>query len=144
MITRSLRKMIARLLIGVLFVAQMALAAHACNVGLVEGRASTEPGTFVAAPIATDAHAAAVPICHHVDPGVPDLCVQHCAGGHASSDPARPLLTLAPLAALAPLYAWPALTAATTAVSIHPVALADAGRDVHSRPHAVMHCVLRL
>ncbi len=140
---RSLQTLISRLLIGAFFAAQMALAAHACSVGLMAGGPGEAPQMLASASFATDAQADAAD-GDRADSTVPDLCFQHCSGHHASSDQARAPLTLTPLATLAPLYVAPKLMATSAAATIHPVVLADAGPDVRSRPHAVMHCVLRL
>jgi hypothetical protein len=113
---------VARLLIGVLVLAQMAVAAYACP-------SSTGDVTV---------NAVAMPDCDQVDTDVTQLCLEHCRFGQQSADhsPAP-----APLPALlTPLYSLPpAADAAAPGLRL----TADAPPGAVDPPHTLLHCCLR-
>ena len=133
---RGVVRALARCLVGVLFFAQMALAAYACPAvaSALAAGASQE--------LAAAAAPASMPNCSEMagmlDPDAPNLCAEHCKYGQ-QSDHASTLSV--PAVVLHALYATPVVPLAslprcTPALTGVPVAV--------SPPHAILHCVFRI
>ena len=134
--SRSLLRRVAGWLVGVLLLAQMAVASYACPALSAALRAGQAPQA------AAQAMAAAMPDCSEMagalDPGSANLCAEHCKYGQ-QSDQAPSLLL--PVALLTVLYTTPPASAPAL-----PSAAA-AAQDARLAPppgHAVLHCVYRL
>lgn len=119
--TRRLRQLIGTLLIGVLAVGPCMVAAHshAC------------PAMSMAAAAGPDAG----------DPGVSNLCLEHCRSGQQSADTAPAPVVLPPVTAM--LYALP-LTPVALPHSPSPVAASGAVGAGPPPSHAILHCVFRI
>ncbi len=138
--TRSFLRGLARGLIGVLLVAQLAVAAYACP-----GLAAKAPDTAMASAGATmlaTMHAP-MPGCEDMvgalDPEQANLCAEHCKQGQQSDQ--APTLTV-PVAMLTALY--PTTPALPGKASPRPTAGTLSARVAASPPHAVLHCVYRI
>lgn len=134
--SRSLQCRVARWLVGVLLLAQMAVASYACPALSAALRAGEAPQA------AAQAMAAAVPDCSEMagapDPGSPNLCAEHCKYGQQSDQ--APTLVL-PVALLMVLYTMaPAPDAALPGAT----AAAQAARLAPPPGHTLLHCVYRL
>ena len=134
--SRSLLRRVAGWLVGVLLLAQMAVASYACPALSVALRAGQAPQA------AAQAMAVAMPDCSEMagarDPGSANLCAEHCKYGQQSDQ--APTLVL-PVALLMVLYTTPPAPAAAL-----PGATA-AAQDARLAPppgHAVLHCTYRL
>ena len=133
--SRVWRQSISRLLIGVLLLAQFAVASYAC------------PGLNLPGATASS-HAAMVPPtnmppgCDQMDPGSANLCAEHCHAGQQSADTAS--AGMVGVGVAAHLYSLPmdALNGPGSSQS-HPLsgALLDAAPEP---PHAILHCVFRI
>lgn len=139
--SRSLQRQLARWLVGVLLLAQLAVASYACPLMSAALRAGQPPQALALQP-AAQAMAAAMPDCGEMagaaDPGSANLCAEHCKYGQQSD---QALSLLLPVALLMLLYTSPAATAPALA------AAAAAAQDARLAPppgHAVLHCVYRL
>lgn len=134
--TRSFLRGLARGLIGVLLLAQLAVAAYACP-----GLAAKAPAAAMApADAAADAQ---MPGCDDMvgamDPEAPNLCAEHCKQGK-QSDQASTLTV--PVAMLTALYTTaPALPGKATP---RPAAATLSALVAASPPHAILHCVYRI
>jgi hypothetical protein len=139
---RILRRWIARLLLGTLLFAQLAVAAYACPTVTP---ASQNPYGAPSAMGATNAPAIAFDAGEAFDGVLPDavqpgLCLTHCQSGQQNADTKS-----APGVPLAMMYAaYPLEVAHPTAVSgFHRPT--ETGLIVHSDPpHAILHCCFRL
>ena len=135
LMSRALRKTISRWLIGMLLLAQFAVASYAC------------PGlsTSTAAPKGGDAMVMAAdmaPGCDQMDTKAVNLCAEHCHFGQQSSDTAPVPVPLPAVPTL--LYSLP----------IEPAHLLGSSRSVPTAdvsvaaapppPHAILHCVFRI
>ena len=138
--SRSLLRRVAGWLVGVLLLAQMAVAAYACPALSLALRAGDAPQAAAQA-LAAQAMAAAMPDCSEmagaVDPGSPNLCAEHCKYGQQSDQ--VPTLVL-PVALLMVLYTTPA----PVAVLPGTAAAALDARQASPPGHALLHCVYRL
>ena len=139
--SRSLQRRVAHWLVGVLLLAQMAVASYACPVLSAALQAGEAPQAVALQP-AAQAMAAAMPDCSEMagaaDSGSANLCAEHCKYGQ-QSDQAPSLLL--PVALLTVLYTTPPASAPAL-----PSAAA-AAQDARLAPppgHAVLHCVYRL
>ena len=146
--TRGLRRAVARGLIGVLLLAQFAIAAYACP------KLATAPMAQMAMPAvdtpradsggaATDKAPAASAVCNGMagamDPAAPNLCADHCKYGQ-QSDQASTLTV--PAVLLTALYATPSVP--LTAPPSRPAAGLASALVAASPPHAILHCVYRI
>lgn len=134
--TRGLLRILARGLIGVLLLAQLAVAAYACP-----GLAAKAPDTAAAS--AAAALDAQMPGCDDMvgamDPESANLCAEHCKQGN-QSDQASTLTV--PVALLTALYTTtPALSGK---VPPRPAATTLSALVAASPPHAILHCVYRI
>ena len=128
-LSRELRRLVCRILAGVVLFAQLAVAAYACpDLGA--------PAMAVAADMQ------AMPGCDQMDPEAAALCAEHCRFGQQSADTASPpavqpaipmLLYLLPGEAMAPLMSAGPAPAPDSAMLAAP-----------PPPHAILHCVLRI
>tara|TARA_B100001105_G_scaffold201585_1_gene165279 strand:- start:3761 stop:4195 length:435 start_codon:yes stop_codon:yes gene_type:complete len=140
---RNLNRFIARLLIGVLVFAQVAVAAYACPA-MSTGSVSGEPGH--SAPmgmgqgIASAMGVGGMPDGARVDPSQPNLCAAHCQTGQQNAD-GRPAPTVPP-ALLASLY--PVVPAAPRTQLALARAAVDDPPPAASPPLAILHCCFRI
>lgn len=140
---RAFSRFVARLMIGVMVFAQMALAAHACSVA--SGRAGDVAGDMTA----MGANGAAAPSgigdegaadAGATMPALQNQCTAHCQSGQQNADgkpapsPAVALLTIR--------YTLPALEHG--GVSASQVEAANDPPLAADPPHAVLHCCLRI
>ncbi len=137
----ELKRLICRLMVGLLLFAQMAVAAHAC------------PGVPVGKPAAQRTMTQAMsgdmsPACRQmmaeraakgVDKAVPNLCVEHCRHGQQSDQTWTPAL---PVAVLNSLYVVAALPEADSRSGRSPVSHVLPVAD--PPPHSILHCCFRL
>ena len=139
--SRGLQRRVARWLVVVMLLAQLAVASYACPALSAALRAGEPPSAAALQPVA-QALAAAMPDCSEMagaaDPGSANLCAEHCKYGQQSDQvPSLPF----PVALLMVLYTTPPAPAPTL-----PGAAAAAQRARLAPPpgHAVLHCVYRL
>ena len=139
--SRSLQRRVARWLVGVLLLAQMAVASYACPLLSAALQAGEAPQAVARQP-AAQAMAAAMPDCSEMagalDPGSANLCAEHCKYGQQSDQVPSLLL---PVALLLVLYST---AAAPATVLPGATAAAQAARLAPPPGHAVLHCVYRL
>lgn len=142
LIPRTVRRFIARLLVGVMVFAQMAVAAYACTGAQAKvvpgGGASGTDVTMVLAAVTDLAnggigHAA-------MDPAQPTLCAAHCQSGQQNSD-SKPAPS-APAVMLVSLYPrtveiFLADLLRTSPAPHYPPLKVDP-------PHAILHCCFRI
>lgn len=144
--TRDFLRIVARLLIGVVFAAQWAVAAYACPAlatggmpaAAVVGAAQSEAGA-VPPGGAMAQSADCVDMAGALDPASPNLCMAHCQQGE-QSDQAASLVV--PTALLTVRYALRPLN--ETAAVPHAVVRAPDVRVAAFPPHAILHCVFRI
>jgi hypothetical protein len=109
LITRSLKKQVARMLLGVLLFAQLAVAAYACT------------GDWGKPPVMDGAMAQSGDCCDEMDQARANLCLEHCQFGAQSTAqldvPSLPPPALLPTLFLTLLNAPLPLTARNTGVS---------------------------
>ena len=134
-LSRAFAKSIARLLIGVLLFAQLAVASYACP-GLTPVRTSANGAAATAVP------AAMPPGCDQMDPDAANLCAAHCQQGQQSADTASPPVLAASIPSF--LYSIPLEPQQSLGSGRSPPA-PDAGLAAAPEPpHAILHCVFRL
>lgn len=136
MSTRLLRT-IARALIGVVLLAQLAVSAYACP-----GVASAA-GMTMASGAGVAATNNPMPDCEGMtaamDPAFAALCAEHCHQGQQSDHAA----TLAvPTPVLTALYQTP--PAPEPGVASRPAAASTNARVAAFPPHAILHCCFRI
>jgi hypothetical protein len=140
LISRSVNRFIARLLLGVMLFAQMTVAAYACT-GLQSASTrstETEVLTLVEAPLAMVAdgvlgHAA-------MDPMQPTLCAVHCQSGQQNAD-GKPAPNVSPAI---PVSLYPRAMAFHPADTQHASAAPDDPPTRTDPPHAILHCCFRI
>jgi hypothetical protein len=151
------RRLVCRLLIGVLLSTQLAIAAYACS-GMSRmlipeqdqpaNAAIAMAGLDLASPIASNPGAGAAANqgngmdagCGRLDPAFPNLCVAHYQYGQQSADhSAAPTV---PAALLTSLYTLPPLgeSSERTGLASGP----NSARAAADPPHATLHCCLRI
>lgn len=130
--TRSYKRTLARLLLGVLVYAQLAVAAYACGVG-------SSPGSDRATGPAA-VHVEALVHALQMDADQPTLCVAHCRSGQQNAD-AKPL-PVPPFALVAGYFSLEPLSASGERDS--PVLASGSLPPLADPPHAVLHCCLRI
>ena len=136
--TRCSLRAVARILVGVLLMAQMAIAAYACPALLPVMAGNMQSGDASvadkSAPLANcDDMAGAL------DPSLPNLCAEHCKAGQQSDR--APTLNM-PAAVLTALYATPLVPVA--APPPRAVAATMGALGAASPPHTILHCVFRI
>lgn len=150
----ALKRLICRVLIGVLLPAQFAVAAYACPivgspdlpqqaapVALAPVLAKAEAGHSRANSAAPDMVDMGQGASASLDSTLPNLCLAHCQFGQQKADH-TPAPNVAP-ALLTSLYVLPPLDRASDATRTR--AAMPAGGQGHSGdpPHAILHCCLR-
>lgn len=136
LIPRAASRFVARLIIGMLVYAQMAVAAHACPVmsgqtGDASGRSSAMEAT--PAPGATGKDGATKSISQ-------SLCTAHCQSGQQNAD--RKPAPSPPAVMLTSRYTLPMLEHG--GVNARRVEAANAPPPAAEPPHAILHCCLRI
>ncbi len=147
-LSRALRKSIGRVLIGVLFFAQFAVAAYAClSVSSMASISADDSGSVAAGPAApvktTATKAADMPAgCDQLDVDAANLCTEHCHYGQQRADTV-PAPTV-PAAMPTLLYT----------LRLEPAHMPRSGRsfpapgvNLAAAPppaHAILHCVFRV
>jgi hypothetical protein len=131
---RITSRFIARLLVGVLLFAQMAIAAYACPVMLDGATHGTGPSAVMGMGDAAEVQSGGM------DSDLPNLCLGHCQYGqqNADSTSSPPL----PAAVLTSLYVLPSLEQSTGLA--RPLATASGPPSLADPPHAILHCCFRL
>ena len=157
---RSFVRGLARLLAGVLFLAQLTVAAYACP-GLSSAIAASarmgqmQPMTQLLAAAAPQveassdpdaaAMAAQMPNCSDMagamDPDSANLCAEHCKYGQHSDH--APTLTV-PAVILNALYTTPVVPLALLPGCAAALTGAMGAPMAVSPPHAILHCVFRI
>jgi len=141
---RNWVRAVARGLVGVVLMAQLAIAAYACpalsvakvaNVpeALASEMGAAEPGMPMAGGANCDDMAGG-----SIDPSAPNLCAEHCKVGQ-QSDQAQTITV--PAVVLTPLYATPLVP--QTALPPRIAAATMSALVAASPPHAILHCVFR-
>ena len=115
MLTRTLKRLVAKIGIAAILFTQMAVAAYACPA--LAGRSDTAP-----AAMASDQHAGMPEGCNQHDAVKPNLCQQHCHGSDQSVD-TTPHLSVPLLAPMAMASAEPVQPTAASGVVVLPVLL---------------------
>jgi hypothetical protein len=145
-LSRALRKTIGRLLIGVVLLAQFAVASYACP-GL-KGMGSGANGSAAKAMLVAAADAAAATVlagmplgCDQMDTEAANLCAEHCHQGQQSADTASaPAVGLGIPTFLYSLPLEPQHSLGSGRSFPAPDARLDAAPEP---PHAILHCVFR-
>lgn len=139
--TRTTARLIARLLVGVLLFAQLAVAAYACPV-MLNGSADGRDHAAVMGMGGVTAMRSGGMEAHlgGTDPELPNLCLGHCQFGQQNIDStsSAPI----PVALLTSLYALPSLE--QSAGLARPIATASGPPSMADPPHAILHCCFRL
>lgn len=133
--SRAWRQSLCRLLIGVVLLAQFAVASYACP-GL------DVRGTIASVPAPATLPADMPPGCDQMDPDSANLCAEHCRAGQQSADTAAAAMVGVGVAAH--LYSIPTDALHGPACGGWrpiPGALPDAAPEP---PHAILHCVFRI
>jgi hypothetical protein len=142
--TASLKRLICRVLIGMVLFTQFAVAAYACPGSAA---VQTESGGMVlAAPldrghatgVSTDSMSEAGTEHGFMDSMLPNLCFEHCQYGDQKADQ-PPAPTVSP-ALLTLLYVLPEPEGFTRTRVGSPASVPAAPADP---PHAILHCCLR-
>ena len=136
--TRSIARMVARGLVGVLLFAQMAIAAYACP-GLASTMAGDVPRGDAGGAAASVQMAPCDDIAGAMNPTSANLCAEHCKVGQQSDQ--APTLNV-PAAVLTALYATPLVPEA--APPPRAAAATMSALVAASPPHAILHCVYRI
>ena len=145
----ALKRLICRVLIGVLLFAQFAVAAYACpggpqSLSHAVGRttAASAPMADSPADLAQPPHAAMSGQSGGeqgaMDPLLPNLCIEHCKFGQQKPDHS-PAPALSPVL-LTALYTLPALDRPVRVRAAAPAPDSPAPGDP---PHSILHCCLR-
>ena len=146
-LSRALRKSIGRLLIGVVLLAQFALASYACpglkGTGSMANGSASKAMLVAAADTAATAFPAGMPPgCDQMDPDAANLCAEHCHQGQQSADTASaPMVGLGIPTFLYSLPLEPRHSLGSGRSFPAPDARLDAAPEP---PHAILHCVFRI
>ena len=143
LIQRAVRRFIARVLVGMMVLAQMTVAAYAyaCpgaqGKSMNVGRSATDVGIA-----STTMNGMAGGYTGHraIDPAEANLCAAHCQSGQQNAD-GRPEPHV-PVALPVALYPQASMTIAARSlgVSAHP----DDPPPMPDPPHAILHCCFRI
>lgn len=154
-LSRTIRKSISRMLMGVLLFAQLAVASYVCpslrgmdsmamSMSMSMPNGGVVPVMSLAAADAPSAlRSTGMPLdCDQMDPEAANLCTEHCRQGQQSADTAAAPAVSAPIPTL--LYSIP----------IEPQHVLGSGRcfpapdasvdAAPEPPHAILHCVFRI
>lgn len=146
--TRSFLRTVARGLVGVLFMAQMAIAAYACpalasgatgNMQMPALNASPDEGGQADGGMSISASSNCDDMAGAMDASSPNLCAEHCKYGQQSDK--APTLN-APAAVLTALYATPLVP--ELAPPPRSAAATLSALVAASPPHAILHCIFRI
>lgn len=144
-LSHALRQAISRLLIGVLLVAQLAVAAYACpslasmQVPMLMGGAAiaSDDASLVQA-------SAAMTDCeqmHALDNQSPNLCLEHCRHGQQSAETASMPTVFVAL----PVFLYPLpIESPAGHGSDWPALCPDVSRTAATPPHSILYCVFRI
>jgi len=135
--SRYLRRVMARLLVGLLVYAQMALAGYVCVEPSHLARNGTMPASVT--PFAPGATSAAAAFDSRMDAPQAGMCAAHCQS-------ARQNLDVKPFAgpALALLAGYFTLEPVISGLGVErPVSPATAPPPLADPPHAILHCCMR-
>lgn len=130
---RITSRFIARLLVGVLLFAQMAVAAYACPV-MLNGSANRPGDVAVVHSGGMEAGLGGM------DSDLPNLCFGHCQFGHQNTDSTSS--PTPPVAMLTSLYTLPSLE--QSGALARPLATASGPPSLADPPHSILHCCFRL
>jgi len=140
-IPRSMNRLVARLLVGVLVLAQVALSAYACPVmpaGSASGMATaTMAGEGTRPERVVDGMPAEA---WRLDPAQPNLCAAHCQSGQQNVD-GKPASSAPPAL---PAGFYPAVQWAPLAISAPAPAWLEPPSPAASPPLAILHCCFRI
>ncbi len=150
-LSRTIRKSISRMLMGVLLFAQLAVASYVCpslsgldSMAISMPNGGVVPVMSLAAAVAPSAlRSTGMPLdCNQMDPEAANLCAEYCRQGQQSADTAAAPVVSAPIPTL--LYSIP----------IEPQHVLGSGRcfpapdasvdAAPEPPHAILHCVFRI
>ncbi len=154
--TRRLKRLLCRLLVGILLFTQMAIAAYACPqlspTGFSQPSAAPAMASMgkqagpnrATAGSATMTPAADMPRCcdgmGRSDSSNPNLCAGHCQFGQQSAQTQAPTMPAALLTSSSyTIFPAPELTVPTWPAAASAGILAAA-----SPPHAILHCCFRI
>jgi hypothetical protein len=154
--TRAIRRLVARWMILVMVLTQVAVSAYACPSSLQRGSASQATGASSLAAMvesaampasmarmATDAARGPMVNCDdmqaHLDAAAPNLCDACC---HHDQQPDQASSLAAPAAILNSLYAVPALSSVPIPVRFDAPSSSDLAAA--APPRAVLHCCWRI
>ena len=146
--TRSFLRTVARGLVGVLLIAQMAIAAYACPALASGATGNMQMPALNASPDErgqADVGMSMAPSSNcddmigAMDASSPNLCAEHCKQGQQSDK--APTLN-APAAVLTTLYATPLVP--ELAPPPRSAAATLSALVAASPPHAILHCVYRI
>lgn len=146
--TRSFLRAVARGLVGVLLMAQMAIAAYACPALSSGATGNMQMPPTSASPDDRDQVDVGMPMAQSsncddmagaMDATSPNLCAEHCKYGQQSDK--APTLN-APAAVLTALYATPLVP--EMAPPPRPAAATLSALVAASPPHTILHCVYRI
>lgn len=137
---RNLSRLIARLLIGVIVFAQVAVAAYACPA-MPAGSMSDGAGyAALMGDLGASAGVDGMPTGFRVDSALPNLCIAHCQVGQQNAD-GKPAPTVPP-ALLASLY--PVVPSTPRDRPTLARAAVDDSPRAASPPLAILHCCFRI
>lgn len=147
--TRDFVRVVARVVAGVVLLAQWSISAYACP-GLSPAAQASQQPQVAGTPQAADPDVTAasigmvlVPPCGDMtcamDPDSANLCAEHCKYGQQSDHAST---VNVPAAALVALYPVP--MALEVVLAPRPAAAAMSALVAASPPHAILHCVFRL
>jgi hypothetical protein len=139
---RITSRFVARLLVGVLLSAQMAIAAYACPVMLNGSTHSTAPSAVMGTGDVAEMQSGGMEtkLVGGMDSDLPNLCLGHCQYGQQIADSTSSPSLAAVL--LTSLYTLPSLE--QSAGLARPIATASGPPSLADPPHAILHCCFRL
>lgn len=146
--TRSFLRGVARGLVGVVLMAQLAISAYACPGVLSSTAANMQMPPASASPEERGGSNTGTPMAHMsncddmggaMDSSSPNLCAEHCKYGQQSDH--APTFNV-PSAVLTALYFTPMVP--VTAPAPRPAAATLSALVAASPPHAILHCVHRI
>lgn len=152
MMTRALRRIVCRALIGVMLFAQLAVAAYACpdlaslarpaeassSLAAAARDGAASPGAAMADMAIGGLIANCDQMPGSLDEASPNLCAEHCRYGQQSDQTATPTV---PVVVLSSLYTVPAVPEASPPA--RPSAALDSARAAAATPLAILHCRFR-
>ena len=146
--TRSFLRGVARGLVGVVLMAQLAISAYACPAALSSRAPSMQMPAASASAEERSGSDAGMPMAHMsncddmggtMDSSSSNLCAEHCKYGQQSDN--VPTFNV-PSAVLTALYVTPMVP--VMAPPLRPAAATLSALVAASPPHAILHCVHRI